>query len=65
MYLYTYHTPIIQIYSHSYKNYRDFLTKVLECRRDERNEPFDDGLALKYAGRCVSYLYTVHIALLC
>ncbi len=37
------------IASHSYKNYREFLAKVLECRRDERNEPFDDSTALRYA----------------
>jgi hypothetical protein len=35
--------------NHSYKNYREFIAKVLECNRDERNEPFDDSTALRYA----------------
>lgn len=42
--------PLRDILSaHSYKNYREFIAKVLECRRDERNEPFDQGTALRYA----------------
>jgi hypothetical protein len=33
----------------SYNNYRNFLLKVLECQRDERNLPFDDVTAQRYA----------------
>lgn len=35
--------------NHSYKNYREFIAKVLECNRDERNEPFDDLKAQQLA----------------
>ena len=43
-------TPLKEILTKaSYKNYRDFMTKVLECRRDENSEPFEDHIAQKYA----------------
>jgi hypothetical protein len=34
---------------HSYKNYRDFMERVLECKRDEFGDPFDDETATKLA----------------
>lgn len=33
----------------SYKNYRDFMLRVLECDRDERNEPLSDQDAYAFA----------------
>eukprot|EP01031_Cornospumella_fuschlensis_P004206 gene4206-5259_t len=33
----------------TYKNYREFVLKVLECNRDEDNKPFDLDLARRYA----------------
>lgn len=49
-YLEEYGVPIKDALSgHSYKNYRDFMEKVLECNRDERNEPFDDITATRLA----------------
>lgn len=39
--------------SHSYKNYRDFVAKVLECNRDETDTPFDE----ETAGRLAKEIY--------
>lgn len=33
----------------SYQNYREFILKVLECKRDEENKPFDRDTARQYA----------------
>lgn len=33
----------------SYKNYREFVLKILECDRDENNKPFDEETALELA----------------
>lgn len=33
----------------SYKNYREFVLKILECNHDEDNEVFPDDLARQYA----------------
>lgn len=33
----------------SYKNYRDFVLKILECNKDEDNLPFDDDVAKQCA----------------
>lgn len=33
----------------SYKNYAEFMSRVLACKRDESNQPFDDETARKYA----------------
>ena len=43
------HLPDLVKSKSSYKNYREFLLKVLECRRDERNIPFDAVTAQAYA----------------
>lgn len=44
-------TPLKEILTKSsYKNYSNFMAKVLECKRDENNEPFEDHIAQKYAG---------------
>ena len=33
----------------SYKNYREFVLKILECEHDESNLPFDDDTAKQCA----------------
>ena len=43
------HLPDLVKSKSSYKNYREFLLKVLECRRDESNIPFDAVTAQAYA----------------
>jgi len=32
-----------------FKNFRDFMLKLLECNRDEKNRPFDDDTSKMYA----------------
>jgi hypothetical protein len=43
------HLPDLVKRKSSYKNYREFMLKVLECKRDEENKPFDPETAQKYA----------------
>ena len=33
----------------SYQNYREFMLKVLECKRNEENKPLDNETAKRYA----------------
>eukprot|EP01035_Chromulina_nebulosa_P017534 gene17534-23096_t len=33
----------------SYKNFREFVLKILECQHDESNKPFDTQTAIQYA----------------
>ena len=33
----------------SFQNYRDFVLKILECKRDEENKPLDRDTATHYA----------------
>lgn len=34
---------------HPYKNFREFMTGILDCNRDEFNEPFDEDIAIQLA----------------
>ena len=43
------HLPDLVKSKSSYKNYREFMLKLLECRRDEENKPFDSETAQAYA----------------
>lgn len=43
------HLPDLVKSKSSYQNYRDFMLKVLECKRNEENKPLDVATAKKYA----------------
>ena len=43
------HLPDLVKSKSSYKNYREFMLKVLECKRNEENKPFDPETAQQYA----------------
>jgi hypothetical protein len=43
------HLPDLVKRKSSYKNYREFMLKVLECKRNEENKPFDPETAQQYA----------------
>jgi hypothetical protein len=43
------HLPDLVKSKSSYKNYREFMLKLLECKRDEENQPFDKETAQKLA----------------
>lgn len=51
MYLTEYgkHLPDLVKSKSSYKNYREFMLKVLDCKRDEEHKPFDAETAQSYA----------------
>ncbi len=51
MYLKNYRKDLVEIVrsKSSYKNYREFVLKILECSRDEDDQPFDPITAKKLA----------------
>ena len=43
------HLPDLVKSKSSYRNYREFMLKVLECKRDESMKPFDAETAQQLA----------------